>query len=181
MRAVVSAGPGLVMDGDGDEGFFAQITRLSDDPNAKTMVGLARPGISTQQPSIWQSPQFWGLSSFNAQMSHDGKTWGGSWPKRRCLLVAGDTLGLVLDCGAGTLTAYKNGEYMGVTAESLAGELCWAVAMSGGCMDVIQIEGCVPPTQSVAEHAGQAVEIEQLRAAQPKRYNRNAVAFAGKT
>jgi hypothetical protein len=45
--------------------------------------------------------------------------------------VPGDRLGLLLDCGRGSLTVYKNGERLGVAvAGGLSGELCWVVAIA---------------------------------------------------
>jgi hypothetical protein len=43
----------------------------------------------------------------------------------------GDVVGLLLDCGAGTLTVKKHGKRLGVAATGLTGELCWAVLMIG--------------------------------------------------
>ena len=44
-------------------------------------------------------------------------------------LKQGDVIGLLLDCGAGTLTVKRNGELLGVAVTGLTGELCWAASM----------------------------------------------------
>lgn len=48
--------------------------------------------------------------------------------------MAGDQLGLLLDCDAGVLTAYRNGEELGVVFSGLPNgrEYCWAVSLGPG-------------------------------------------------
>ena len=52
-----------------------------------------------------------------------------AWPGL-CMMKAGDRIGLLLDLDRGSLTAYKNGERMGImVAEGLSGEYCWGVSL----------------------------------------------------
>ncbi len=57
----------------------------------------------------------------------------------------GDTIGLLLDLDAGTLTVFKNGERMGVMAKGLAGSYCWA-AMLDRTGDSVRIVSLHPLT-----------------------------------
>ena len=44
--------------------------------------------------------------------------------------AAGDRCGVLLDCGAGSLTMYKNGQRLGVAvANGVAGDLHWAACL----------------------------------------------------
>jgi hypothetical protein len=58
--------------------------------------------------------------------SHDGNGCG--WMGRPGF-GKGDVVGLLLDCGAGTLAVTRNGEPRGTAATGPAEEFCWAAAM----------------------------------------------------
>jgi hypothetical protein len=57
----------------------------------------------------------------------------------------GDTIGLLLDVDAGTLTVHKNDERLGVMATGLEGRYCWAVSLGYGCAHI------EPATDQVAQ------------------------------
>ena len=63
----------------------------------------------------------------------------------------GDTIGLLLDCGPGTLTVYKNSERRGVMVEGLVGEPCWVATIQGkGCG--VDIRTGLPPLGWRTDH-----------------------------
>ena len=54
------------------------------------------------------------------------------WPGQQPFAV-GDRCGVLLDCGAGSLTMYKNGQRLGVAvANGVAGDLHWAASLDNG-------------------------------------------------
>ena len=99
-------------------------------------VGVGRPGLDVNQPFVGGSPEYWGMNTGTGSLSHAQMTcwdWSGQQSYAR-----GDTVGLLLDAAAGTLTAYKNGTRLGVMFdqshfpfEIAAGQLCWVVDMCG--------------------------------------------------
>jgi hypothetical protein len=44
--------------------------------------------------------------------------------------ISGDCIGLLLDLDVGSLTVYKNDERLGVIADDLGGEFCWAITLA---------------------------------------------------
>eukprot|EP01047_Picozoa_sp_COSAG01_P077308 COSAG01_NODE_13877_length_1524_cov_1.363509_1_plen_294_part_00 len=76
-----------------------------------------------------------------------GSTAGYNWAGRQGA-TNGDRIGLLLDTVGGSLSVFKNGEYLGVMqASGLTGPYRWAVAMRGKG-DSVQIEPA--PTPSVS-------------------------------
>ena len=76
----------------------------------------------------------------------DGSVWlGGSANEFAGERVAeGDTIGLLLDLSAGSLTLYHQGQLLGpMVGEGLAGPLVWAVDVGGGAE--LTIDGPKPP------------------------------------
>ena len=70
-------------------------------------------------------------------MQHRGVST--DWPGRETA-GAGDVIGLLLDLGQGSLTAYKNGSRLGCMKESgLTGPLCWFVQVEN-TGDSVQIK-----------------------------------------
>ena len=102
-------------------------------------LGLAARGLDLEARS-WQQAAFWGVGSGDGALVHGGGLayWAGQQG-----FGAGDTIGLLLDCDAGTLAVYKNGARLGqavapgmkIGGKEVAGlqgqELCWAVALDG--------------------------------------------------
>ena len=87
--------------------------------------------------------EFWGL-----YYQHYGTLWHADQPTGwggQQSFEQGDTMGLLLDCGAGHLVVYKNGARLGVAATGLTGKRCWAVAIDGRG-DSVRITGKPPPT-----------------------------------
>ena len=53
-----------------------------------------------------------------------------NWPGKQT--TRNDRCGVLLDCGAGSLTMYKNGQRLGVAvANGVAGDLHWAASIFG--------------------------------------------------
>lgn len=79
---------------------------------------------------------FWGVENHNGRMrwSSTGRKRFEAWEGQQGFRK-GDTIGLLLDCDAGSLTVYKNGDQLGVAVrdgqyglQALAhGGLCWCV------------------------------------------------------
>jgi hypothetical protein len=102
-----------------------------------TMIGVAQEGIEvTQRFSSGVSARtlFWGIGNNSGRLHHNGTATPlaePSQPPSQPCFDKGDVLGLLLDCDAGTLAVKKNGVRLGVATGVRAGELCWAVAMTG--------------------------------------------------
>jgi hypothetical protein len=106
------------------------------------MLGLAARGLDLEAAS-WTQAAFWGVGSGDGDLYHGGGV--AEWAGRQGF-GAGDTIGLLLDCDAGTLAVYKNGARLGQAVapgmrntmhntKEVAGlqgqELCWAVSLYG--------------------------------------------------
>jgi hypothetical protein len=93
---------------------------------ATLMVGLARPSIDVSEAVAYDSNEFWAVYHHDGSMYQDGckEAWEGQEG-----FEAGDVVGLLLDCDAGTLTVKMNGKRLGVAVTELTGELCWAVCI----------------------------------------------------
>ena len=104
------------------------------------LLGLAARGLDLEA-ATWKQAAFWGVHSGYGALCHGGGSadWAGQQG-----FGAGDTIGLLLDCDAGTLAVYKNGARLGQAVapgmrttlgntKEVAGlkgqELCWAVAL----------------------------------------------------
>jgi hypothetical protein len=99
-------------------------------------LGLARPGYNVYDEDVEDTDRFWGICSHDVKLGEMGnqgslvhgggraKAWVGQQGFR-----AGDVVGLLLDCDAGTLTVKKDGVRLGVAATGLRGEFCWAAAL----------------------------------------------------
>ena len=67
-----------------------------------------------------------------------------NWPGMQTFAV-GDRAGVLLDCGAGSLTMYKNGQRLGVAvANGVAGDLHWAASLGGNGTSV-RLAALPPP------------------------------------
>ena len=95
---------------------------MAPDPFQFVVVGLARPGLDVALTLPYSTNQFWGIYAHTGGLLHNSgvpKAWDGM----QCF-HKGDVVGLLLDCGAVTLTVKNNGERLGVAATGLTGELC---------------------------------------------------------
>jgi hypothetical protein len=105
-------------------------------------LGMARPGIDEEWIAAYSRDQFWGIYSTCGHLFHNapisnaehasGRQSGAgkNWPGRGAWVIqTGDTVGLLLDCDAGTLTVKMNGTRLGEAATGLTGEFCWAAAL----------------------------------------------------
>lgn len=97
----------------------------------------------------------------------DNTAWDGMQPSRE-----GDRVGLLLDLDQGSLTVYKNGEWIGVMrAAGLTGEYCWAASL-GAAQDCVHINAKPVPHRTdkqlaVASAAARAhAQSEEHTAAQ---------------
>jgi hypothetical protein len=117
----------------------AEFTIVSDiviDPgypeDDRVIVGLARPWVDVNAEDAYSTDHFWGLDGSDGYVYHgddDTGFWWSHWEGSE-RFGAGDVVGLLLDCDAGTLTVKKNGRRLGLAATGLPGELCWAVCLS---------------------------------------------------
>lgn len=73
-------------------------------------------------------------------------------------------LGMLLDLDAGSLAVYKNGRRLGVMAEGLSGEYCWAVSMLGDQGECVTITSTSTQTAAQAEVAAQHISAERAAA-----------------
>ena len=107
-------------------GILKKTAFLQDSKNGSwNESSIACCGISMRNGATFSSSWEYGEQSnrgFGRWSDRAGET-GYSWP----LSFDGGTLGLLLDLNAGTLSAWKNGERMGVIKEGLGGEYCWFV------------------------------------------------------
>jgi len=130
--------------------------------NAALMVGVGRPGyhrerlpsgrlrgkrdpcrLELDKPYAHDTGNFWGVHTTGTLIGSQGKVcpW---WPGDQRGFGRRDTLGLLLDCAAGTLHFYKNGARMGVVSSGLTGALCWA-ALLRDRGDGVRIHAMPPP------------------------------------
>jgi hypothetical protein len=127
------------------------------------VIGVGQVGLDVEQEyAMEKTASFWGLDSTDGHIVHCShmNQWEGMQP-----FGTGDTLGLLLNCGAGCLVVYKKGAMgeetdewgepvwdnsvegmtrLGVPVTGLSGELCWAVSMSDKG-DSVRITGKPPP------------------------------------
>ena len=84
---------------------------------------------------------FWGVNSGDGDLGHQGRLTNWAEMQR---FKTGDTIGLLLDCGAGSLTVFKNGTRLGEAVAAGAhglraaaadvathGGLCWCADLGG--------------------------------------------------
>jgi hypothetical protein len=173
-RAVLAGAP-MAMGGGAGAVYYAEVEVLAL-ATGVAWIGVGRPGLDVfGRQNAYETTEFWGVVS-----SCTGDTPGELWHANQAITWAGihredehipgdeeryargygphfpeirqsDTLGLLLDGGAGTLTFYRKGTFkhsfwgwdtsdvwdsrprnmqrLGVAVEGLTGELCWAVAM----------------------------------------------------
>ena len=108
------------------------------------LAGVTAPGFDISGGACpTGSSVGWGMDTWvgNCKLRHGGKEtdWHG-----RETWVSGETLGLKLDLGAGTLDVFLNGRSLGVIARGLAGPLCWHVEVTRAG-DAMGIQGKSPP------------------------------------
>ena len=136
-RVAVCAGSVMTDDGV----FFAEVELGELSPGA--YIGIARPWLDEELKYAYGSNEFWGLGMPAAKLWHhydatkSAKDWQGMEP-----FTKGDTLGLLVHCGEGSLAVYKNGARLGLAVEKgLRGDLglCWAAALgdNGDCIKLI--------------------------------------------
>ena len=107
------------------------------------IIGVGRPGLDVEEVYVGASPHFWWGWDNDGNITHNNTTNKSYWAGRHCY-TQDDTLGLLLDCAAGTLTAYKNGARLGKVVQSgLEGQLCWAASVGGGSS--LEITAKPPP------------------------------------
>ena len=70
------------------------------------------------------------MYTYNGTLFHQNQNLPGrDWVGQKSF-GAGDVVGLLLDCDAGTLAVKKNGVRLGVAFTGLTGEFCWAASLS---------------------------------------------------
>jgi serine/threonine protein kinase len=130
---------------------YAQFTWVEGGTCVAVGVGLATHTLEPIRTQTWNQ-HFWGWSSVNGSLSHDGAhiDWDGQQS-----FTPGDTVGILLDCPAGSLTCYKNNTYLGVATNGLAQkDLYWVVCFEGQG-EVVRISlsdsGNLPPAAPSAD------------------------------
>ena len=87
-------------------------------------VGVSRATADSDQSVRTFAEDMWAISK--PGICHHGRETD-EWDGHEAF-VSGDTMRLLLDCDAGTLTVEKNGVLLGVAvSEGLTGDMCWAV------------------------------------------------------
>jgi hypothetical protein len=133
--ATTTGGVSMVVGGDGAGAVhYAEFENLC----RSAYIGVGRPGLDVNRPDASEMEEFWGVD-----WDGSGGWMGVDWDAESAF-GQGDTMGLLLDCGAGRLVVYKNGARLGVAVTGLTGELCWAVAMNRQG-DSVRIMGKPPP------------------------------------
>ena len=143
-----------------------EFLELCDQALVGHSIGVGRPGLDVGRENaeggVW-TPGFWGVDTDDALLDHADQRidWAGY---QFLLFRQGDTLGLLLDGGAGTLAVYKKGTpsdahgrwdkdwdssgedmmRLGVAARGLTGELCWAATLAD-VGDIVRITAKPPP------------------------------------
>lgn len=107
------------------------------------LIGVGRPGLDVGREDANITAEFWGVDIGDGLLGHAGQwtTWAGS---QRARFKQGDTLGLLLDGGAGTLSIFQNAVRLGIMVKGLTGELCWAAAL-GDERDSARLTAKPPP------------------------------------
>jgi hypothetical protein len=109
------------------EGQHAAEYSVVDDEWGVTL-GVARPGVDVNGGVGYGTAL--GICSADGNLDNEGgkhEYWEGhQW------FGAGQVLGLLLDCDAGTLTVKLDGVRLGVAATRLDGEWCWAAKFANG-------------------------------------------------
>ena len=131
--------------------------------SSSILIGVGRPGLDVCVKHAQGTADFWGWASGSGAFCHNG--WNAAWGERNTTspFRQGDTLGLLLDCRSGKLMVYKKGAWvrvdgwyprwdssaermtwLGVAAEGMTDELCWAAALSRQ-EDSLRIAAKPPP------------------------------------
>ena len=114
-------------------------------------IGISRPWLDVDLKYAYGGAEFWGLGLPSAKLWHHydatktASDWQGMEPFSK-----GDTLGMLLNCGEGSLTVYKNGARLGLAVvNGLRGDLglCWAASL-GEEGDGIKLVGKPAPAQA---------------------------------
>jgi hypothetical protein len=98
---------------------------------------VGRPSVDVEQEDAWSNRWFWAMDMQNNGFVHHSAPSASaaisaterysSWPGMESV-EQGDTMRLLLDSDAGTLTIKKNGRLLGTPFTSgLTGDLCWGV------------------------------------------------------
>jgi len=106
-------------------------------------VGVIRPGWDVERCDVTGAHDVGAATlyghclyySLSGKRWPDNAAWEGMQPSRE-----GDRVGLLLDLDQGSMTVYKNGDWIGVIrAAGLTGEYCWAVSL-GAAQDSVRID-----------------------------------------
>ena len=71
----------------------------------------------------------------------------------------GDTIGMLLDLDAGSMTVFKNGQRLGIMAQNLAGPLVWGIDFDHAAHGV-RIEAKAPPKSTSAAAPEPSVQAQ---------------------
>ena len=123
---------------------YAEFTfREMNQPGRGCACGVIRPDCPDLEFPSNHDQDAWAFQTSNTgsdaagHLQHRGVST--DWPGRETA-EAGDVIGLLLDLGQGSLTAYKNGSRLGCMKESgLTGPLCWFVQVEN-TGDSVQIK-----------------------------------------
>ena len=95
-----------------------------------SFFGVLRPGWNVESghnPSNVEGHCFYFTNSGSRS---PGTTLNYHWDGMQSARISGDCIGLLLDLDVGSLTVYKNDERLGVIADDLGGEFCWAITLA---------------------------------------------------
>jgi hypothetical protein len=87
-----------------------------------------------------------------------------SWEGMQGAQKEGDRIGMLLDFDQGSMTVYKNDEWLGVMATGLSGEYCWAVSLYHQDNSV-RIEAAAAPASPTVEEVAKATAAAAAQAA----------------
>eukprot|EP01047_Picozoa_sp_COSAG01_P056843 COSAG01_NODE_6495_length_3632_cov_3.699544_1_plen_481_part_00 len=109
------------------------------------IVGIAATGVQNEG-SLTDGNVGWGMHAASGKLLSGALTVGqvAGW---KCLM-RGETLGLLLNLSNGTLSVFRNSEYLGTPIKGLprnVGSFCWMVLLGGKGGTAVGIEAMQPP------------------------------------
>eukprot|EP01046_Picozoa_sp_COSAG06_P035403 COSAG06_NODE_3803_length_4890_cov_8.042162_1_plen_322_part_00 len=144
---------------------YAQFTAVVSDNGRH--YGVIRPGLDVEAGAnafLVSGNSFYDTS--NGGCWEGNRRWESdrSWEGMQTAMEQGDRIGMLLDFDQGSMTVYKNDEWLGVMATGLSGEYCWAVSLYHQDNSV-RIEAAAAPASPTVEEVAKAKAAAAAQAA----------------